>query len=148
MTALILLRHRRFIWSTAMKQFSHNNSSANHHLDYEGKSYVFVIDRQGNGYCLCESDSGEAISREDPLMVTKGVVGDPAARNRAMGLDEEFSVEVTVPQTTADLIWEVWDELDERGRELPSALPHEQQQAREAKMDALLIPIIREHFHS
>ncbi len=114
--------------------------------EYHDKEYVFVIDREGVGVCICETDRMDAVQKEDPAMVVKAIVGDSKAAIRLFDIEEEFLAEVQLPKSLADLIWIGWDELlahpddDERGRITPET------EAREVQLDTALAPYIESAF--
>ena len=104
------------------------------------KEYIFSINRAGRGICQCESYARAAMQQEDGTMMIRAIMGDKKAGKRLVELDEEFSLDVKLPNWLADLIWVGWDEIDRddenTGRLTPEVL------AREDRIDASLFPII------
>ena len=107
---------------------------------FRDKEYIFSINRAGRGICQCESDARVAMQQEGGTMMIRAIMGDKKAGKRLVELDEEFSLDVKLPNWLADLIWVGWDEIDRddenTGRLTPEVL------AREDRIDASLFPII------
>lgn len=137
------MRHEIRIEEMVMKQ-SCEDKYANYCIDYRNKEYVFSIDRRGRGKCQCHSDAYDAAQREDQHMMIKlYIFRDKKARNRWKHLEEEFTLDVKLPEEVTQLIWEGQDELDDGpdpGR-LTIAVRN-----RERKIDRLLRPVIKNYF--
>ena len=128
-----------------MKEYL-DDSKALYSVDFRNKEYVFSISRAGVGYCDCRTDAVKAIRREDRNMGIKAIIlGDKKARNRMLGLEEEFSVDVKLPKRLAKMIWEGWDEVDLDDGKTCEATP--ERLAKQKTLDEELFPIVEKCFY-
>jgi len=120
------------------------NNHAIYSVGFRDKEYIFSINRAGRGICQCESDARAAMQQEDGSMMVTAIMGDKKAGKRLLELEEEFSLDVKLPKSLADLIWVGLDEIDRddenTGKLTPEVL------AREDRIDASLFPIIEKYF--
>ena len=120
------------------------NNHAIYSVGFRDKEYIFSINRAGRGICQCESDARAAMQQEDGSMMIRAIMGDKKAGKRLLELEEEFSLDVKLPKSLADLIWVGWDEIDRddenTGKLTPEVL------ATEDRIDASLFPIIEKYF--
>ena len=120
------------------------NNHAIYSVGFRDKAYIFSINRAGRGICQCESDARAAMQQEDGSMMVRAIMGDKKAGKRLLELEEEFSLDVKLPKSLADLIWVGLDEIDRddenTGKLTPEVL------AREDRIDASLFPIIEKYF--
>jgi hypothetical protein len=127
-----------------MKEYL-DDSKADYRVNFLNKEYVFSINRAGVGYCDCRTDALKAIQREDRNMGIKAIIlGDQKARNRMLGLEEEFSVDVKLPKRLAKMIWEGWDEVDLDDGKTCEATP--ERLAKQKALDEALFPIVEKCF--
>ena len=123
--------------------FLHDNHAI-YPVVFRDKEYIFSINRAGRGICQCESDARAAMQQEGGTMMIRAIMGDKKAGKRLVELDEEFSLDVKLPKSLADLIWVGLDEIDRddenTGKLTPEVL------AREDRIDAALFSIIEKYF--
>lgn len=116
-------------------------------IDYRDKEFIFSIDRSGLGFCQCKTDVTVALQREDKNSLIKALVfRNRKATNRMLALEEEFSVDVKLPELLARLIWESRDEVDLDDQN--AGVATDASRKRESEIDEALSIVIEKNYYN
>lgn len=116
-------------------------------MDYRDKEFIFSIDRNGLGFCQCKTDVIVAMQREDKNSLIKAVIfQNRKATNRMLALEEEFSVDIKLPESLARLIWESWDEVDLDDQN--TGVATDASRKRESEIDEALSVVIEKNYYN
>jgi hypothetical protein len=109
------------------------NTYAPADVSFQGKGYVFYVDREGIATCLCETD----VLAEWRAEVARGFEHPEA---RADEMENRYSFDCRLPRALTEEIWRIWEFSNENPE--PSAEVTEELLKWDARLEPELLKLM------